>query len=117
MSYDVDNVFARILRGEIPSERVYEDQEFVAFHDISPVAQTHILVIPRAQMLGSPAELSKDDVEWVGRMVLVAVSIAEEHGLNKSGYRLVMNSGSDAGQAVAHIHMHLVGGAELGPIA
>ena len=117
MAYDPDNVFARILRGEVPSDRVYEDQEFVAFRDIAPLAPTHVVLIPRGQPPASPAELSEDDVAWVGRMVLAATRIAVQEGLAESGYRLVMNSGSDSGQAVDHIHMHIVGGGELGPLA
>ncbi len=117
MAYDPDNVFARILRGEVPSDRVYEDQEFVAFRDIAPLAPTHVVLIPRGQPPASPAELSEDDVAWVGRMVLAATRIAAQEGLAESGYRLVMNSGSDSGQAVDHIHMHIVGGGELGPLA
>ncbi len=117
MAYDPDNVFARILRGEVPSDRVYEDDEFVAFRDITPLAPAHVVLIPRGQPPGSPAELSEEDAAWVGRMVLAATRIAAREGLAGAGYRLVMNSGPDAGQAVDHIHMHIVGGGQLGPLA
>jgi len=117
MAYDRDNVFARILRDEVPSDRVYEDQEFVAFRDIAPLAPAHVVLIPRGEPPASPAELSEDDAAWVGRMVLVATRIAAREGLAESGYRLVMNSGPDGGQAVDHIHMHIVGGAQLEPLA
>ncbi len=117
MAYDPDNVFARILRDEIPSDRVYEDAEFVAFRDIAPAAPAHIVVIPRGQPPRSPAELSEADADWVGRMVVVAARVAAEQGLAEGGYRLVINSGANAGQAVAHLHLHILGGGALGPVA
>lgn len=115
--YDPSNIFARILRDEIPSDRVYEDSEFIAFHDIAPVAPTHIVLIPRGEPPVGPAGLDEEDVSWAGRMLLVAANIAAEQGLVKDGYRLVFNNGSDAGQAVPHIHLHILGGAQMGPIA
>ena len=115
--YDADNVFARILRDEIPSERVYEDDDFVAFRDIAPAAPAHIVLIPRGEPPASPAGLQASDAGWVGRMVVVATEIAAQQGLAERGYLLVMNSGADAGQAVAHLHLHILGGGELGPIA
>ena len=115
--YDPGNVFARILRDEIPSDRVYEDEDFVAFRDITPAAPAHIVLIPRGEPPTSPAGLQASDAGWVGRMVVVATAIAEQQGLAGRGYRLVLNSGADAGQAVAHLHLHILGGGELGPIA
>ena len=79
--YDPDNVFARILRGEIPSDRVYEDDEFVAFSDINPAAPAHIVVIPRGEPPTEPAGLGEQDSPWVGRMVVAATRIAAEQGL------------------------------------
>lgn len=117
MAYDPQNVFARILRGEIPSDRVYEDDEFIAFRDIAPKAPTHILVIPRGEPPAGPEGLTEADAEWIGRMTVVASRIAREQGLAESGFRLVMNSGADGGQEVPHIHMHVLGGKRLGPIA
>ncbi len=116
MTYDDGNVFAKILRGEIPSSRLYEDDEFIAIRDIEPAAPAHILVIPRMPRTG-PADLRADDAGWVGRMVLVATRIAAEHGLARDGYRLVLNQGADAGQAVPHLHLHVLGGGMLGPFA
>jgi histidine triad (HIT) family protein len=116
MAYDEGNVFARILRGEIRSARVYEDDEFIAIRDIEPAAPTHILVMPRAPRAG-PADLRADDAGWVGRMVLVATRLAAEQGLARDGYRLVLNQGEDAGQAVPHLHLHILGGGALGPFA
>jgi histidine triad (HIT) family protein len=115
-TYDPDNVFAKILRDEIPSERVYEDEEFIAIRDIAPVAPTHVLVIPRAARSG-PAAATDADTFWLGRMLLVATKIAAELGLSEKGYRLVLNEGRDGGKAVPHLHLHLIGGKELGPIA
>ena len=115
--YDRDNVFARILRDEIPSDRVYEDDEFVAFRDINPAAPTHIVLIPRGEPPAGPADLTDADAGWVGRMLVVASRIAAQEGLAEGGYRLVVNNGPDAGQEVQHIHMHILGGGELGPIA
>ena len=115
--YEADNVFARILRGEIPSDRVYEDGEFVAFRDVSPVAPVHIVVIPRGEPPTGPGGLVSGDAGWAGRMLVAASRIAAEQGLAGRGYRLVLNEGADAGQTVPHIHLHILGGAPLGPLA
>ena len=117
MPYDPNNVFARILRDEIPSTRVYEDDEFIAFRDISPAAPTHILVIPRRHGVTGPADLGDDDTGWVGRMVVIATRIAAQEGLDASGYRLLFNNGADAGQEVAHLHLHILGGKRLSTLA
>lgn len=113
MPYDPENIFARILRDEIPSTRVYEDDEFVAIRDVAPAAPTHILVLPRHQGVTGPADLVETDAPWVGRMVLVATRVAREQGLDADGYRLVMNWGRDAGQTVAHLHLHVLGGRSM----
>jgi histidine triad (HIT) family protein len=117
MPYDPNNVFARILRDEIPSSRVYEDDEFIAFRDIEPAAPVHILVIPRLREVRGASDLESTDAEWMGRMMLVATRIASDFGLDASGYRLVLNDGADAGQAVPHLHLHILGGGRLGPFA
>ncbi len=115
--YDSSNVFARILRDEIPSDRVYEDDEFIAFRDINPAASTHIVLIPRGEPPAGPVGLEDGDAAWAGRMLVVASRIATQEGLDEGGYRLVVNNGQDAGQEVPHLHMHILGGGELGPIA
>ena len=112
MPYDPDNIFARIIRDELPSTRVYEDEEFIAIRDIEPLAPTHILVMPKGGGTAGPADLLDADAAWVGRMVLLATRLARDEGL-ADGYRLVMNCGADAGQAVPHLHMHLLGGRSL----
>ena len=116
-SYDRDNIFAKILRDEIPSERVYEDDEFVAFRDIEPAAPTHVLLIPRGEAPTGPQRLSEAHEAMIGRMTVTATRIARELGLEDGGYRLVLNNGADAGQTVYHLHMHILGGARLGPVA
>jgi len=116
VAYDPDNVFARILRGEIPSDRVYEDQEFVAFRDIRPAAPTHVLVIPRREVTGAAA-LTDADAGWSGRMLVLATTIARDLGLAERGYRLVMNCGPEGGQEVPHLHLHILGGKRLGAFA
>lgn len=114
MAYDPDNVFAKILRGEIPSTRVHEDAEFIAIRDVSPQAPTHILVIPRGDGPLGPADLDDRDAPWVGRMVVLGARIAREQGLAADGYRLVFNCGRDGGQTVPHLHLHVLGGRALG---
>lgn len=114
--YDPQNVFAKILRDEVPSDRVYEDLEFVAFRDIAPQAPTHIVVIPRGEPPTAPAELQESDADMVGRLVVTAARIAEQQGLAERGYRLVLNSGPDGGQTVPHLHLHILGGRPLGPL-
>jgi histidine triad (HIT) family protein len=116
-TYDRDNVFARILRGEIPSDRVYEDGEFVAFRDIAPAAPVHVVLIPRGEPPSSLVGLAEGDAGWAGRMLVAASRAAERLGLAEGGYRVVFNSGRDAGQVVPHIHLHILGGGDLGPVA
>lgn len=116
-AYDPSNVFARILRDEIPSDRVYEDAEFIAFRDIDPKAPTHILVIRRGEAPVSTAAIEDGDAEWLGRMVVVARKVAADLGLAEDGYRLVINSGRNAHQEVPHLHLHILGGGDLGPMA
>ncbi len=115
--YDPDNIFARILRGEIPSDRVHEDDDFIAFRDIAPQAPVHIVLIPRGEPPTSPAGIDASWGQLGGRMLRVAAEIARAQGLERGGYRLVLNCGPDAGQTVPHLHLHLLGGAPLGPLA
>lgn len=104
-----DCIFCKIVRGEIPCSRVYEDEHFVAFDDISPQAPVHVLIVPR-EHIETLEDLTADHALLVGRSVLAAQSIARARGLASNGYRLVYNCGKDAGQAVFHIHLHLLGG-------
>lgn len=114
--YDPQNIFARILRGEIPSKRLYEDDFAIAFHDINPQAPIHVLVIPRGPWR-SWADFSANaaDAEIAG-FVRAVGKVAHDLGLEESGYRLLANAGLDAHQEVPHLHVHLFGGKPLGPM-
>ncbi len=105
-------IFCRIVAGEIPAKIVREDEETVAFRDIDPRAPVHVLVIPRRH-IASVNELEASDAELVGRLYLAAKEVARAEGVEESGYRLVMNTGPDAGQSVDHIHLHVLGGRDL----
>jgi len=105
-------IFCQIAAGEIPSEFIYEDDEFVAFNDIHPQTPVHILIIPRKHIV-SIAELVDEDVPLIGRMMSVSKRIAEDAGVAEKGYRLVINTGADGGQVIMHIHMHLLGGLKM----
>ena len=114
--YDDGNIFARILRGEIPAKTVYEDQHALAFHDINPAAPTHILVIPkRAYVSWDDFSERASDAEIAGFTRAVG-TVAREAGLVGQGYRLLANTGRDAGQEVPHLHVHIFGGRRLGPM-
>ncbi len=103
-------LFCRIVSGEIPCDRVYEDDEVLAFKDIAPQAPMHVLVIPKKHLRGPEAAEEADD-RLIGRMMRVANSIAQEAGLPH--YRLIHNNGAEAGQTVFHLHMHVLGGRPL----
>ena len=104
-----DCIFCKIAAGEIPSKKVYENDEMVVFEDLNKVAPFHYLIIPRKH-IASILELEEEDVGLIGRMIHKAKDLAVETGLDKSGFRLVINTGKDAGQAVHHTHIHLIGG-------
>ena len=106
-------LFEKIIAGEIPADIVYQDEHAVAFRDINPTAPTHVLVIPR-KPIPSLAQASDEDMELLGRVLLVARDVARQEGVDGSGYRLVLNTGADAGQEVMHMHFHLLGGRGLG---
>ena len=106
-------IFCDIVDGKIPSRKAYEDDSVVAFHDVSPQAPTHILVVPRKHVT-SLNDLQPQDDAVVGSMVRRARDLAREMGLAERGYRLVFNCGDDAGYSVYHIHLHLLGGRKLG---
>ena len=114
--YDPTNIFARILRDEIPSSRVYEDDWAIAFHDIAPQAATHILVIPRGAYVSWDDFSAKASAEEIAGFVRAVGTVARQQGLVAPGYRLLANTGQDGGQEVPHLHVHLFGGAWLGPM-
>ena len=107
-----DCIFCKIASGEIPSDRVYEDDRLVAFRDLNPQAPTHILVIPKKH-LSTLLDAELEDVDLLGRLQIAAVEIARDEGLDEDGFRLVTNCLEGAGQSVFHIHVHLLGGRPL----
>jgi histidine triad (HIT) family protein len=107
-----DCVFCKIAAGEIPVKILYRDDEVFAFPDINPITPVHILVLP-VKHIASLAEMPDAETPLVGKMVRVANQLAREQGIAKSGYRLTINSGADAGQLVPHLHIHLMGGRHL----
>lgn len=114
--YDSNNIFARILRGEIPSRRVFENEYAVAFHDIAPQAPIHVLVIPRGPYISVADFTAKaSEAEIVGFFRAVG-EVARQLGLEAPGYRILANMGEDAGQEVPHFHVHLFGGRKMGPM-
>ena len=108
-----DTVFGMILRGEIPADIVYEDEMAVAFRDIDPQAEVHVLVIPR-EPIRSLAHASAEHRELLGRLLGVCAAVAVEEGIAESGYRVVANIGGDGGQSVDHLHFHVLGGRSMG---
>ena len=108
-----DCIFCKIVKGEIPSEKVYEDDEVLAFKDINPAAPIHILVIPKKHIT-SLAEMEDGDEKIVGKIYKVINEIAEQLGVKENGYRVIVNCGKDGGQEVGHLHFHLLAGTQLG---
>ena len=107
-----DCLFCKIVAGDIPATIVYQDDRAVAFADINPQAPTHVLVIPRAHVVNAATVVEADE-PVVGHLVRVAAQVAAEQGLNQSGFRLVFNAGPDAGEAVKHLHLHVLGGRKM----
>ncbi len=105
-------IFQRIASGEIPANIVHQDDDVLAFHDINPQAPVHILIVPK-RVIPRMGEAQDEDAGLLGRLLLAARDIAKAQGLDRSGYRLVVNHGPDAGESVPHLHMHLLGGRPL----
>ena len=112
--YDPGNIFARILRGEIPCKRVAEDDHALAFHDIAPQAPVHVLVIPKGPWVSAADFHAAAPEAAIAGFWRLAARVARELGLEERGYRILSNMGEDAGQEVAHFHVHLFGGRRLG---
>ena len=106
------SIFEKILIGEIRSEIIYEDDFVFAINDINPIARIHILVIPKKK-IDTLNQMNEEDTTLLGHMILVAKNLAKEQKIDDTGYRILMNTNSDAGQTVYHIHLHLIGGEEL----
>ena len=107
-----DCLFCKIRDGEIPGDMVYEDDDVIAFRDVNPQASTHILIIP-IKHIATINDLEDEDSARIGSMVLVAKKLAADEGIEEDGYRLVLNCNEAAGQAVFHIHLHLIGGRSM----
>lgn len=116
LPYDDNNIFARILRGELPSKTVFEDDFALAFHDINPQAPLHILVIPKGAYVSWDDFSDRASADEIAGFVRAVGTVAREHGLVAPGYRLLANIGGDGHQEVPHLHVHLFGGKPLGPM-
>jgi diadenosine tetraphosphate (Ap4A) HIT family hydrolase len=114
MSYDTNNIFARILRGEIPCKKIYEDAHVLAFHDINPQAPTHVLVIPKGAYVSFDDFSSNAPDAEIAAFVRAAGQVARDLGVAESGYRILANHGVDAHQEVPHFHLHIFAGRKLG---
>jgi len=110
-----DTLFSKIIRKEIPSDMVYQDELVTAFRDITPKAPTHILIVPN-KVIPTVDDVTTEDELTLGRLFVVAAKLAREEGISEDGYRLVVNCREFGGQEVYHLHMHLIGGARLGHI-
>ena len=116
MSYDDQNIFAKILRGEIPCDKVFEDDHVLAFNEITPQAPTHILVIPKGAYISIDDFGRNASAEEIKAFYAAIDTITEEKNLKESGFRCIANTGLNGGQEVPHYHMHILGGKALGPM-
>jgi diadenosine tetraphosphate (Ap4A) HIT family hydrolase len=114
--YDDSNVFAKILRGELPCRKVYEDEFALAFHDINPLAPVHILVIPKGAYVSWDDFSAQASEAEIAGFVRAVGKVARDAGMAVQGYRLLANTGKRAGQEVPHLHLHIFGGQPLGPM-
>jgi histidine triad (HIT) family protein len=110
-----DCIFCRIVAGEIPATKVYEDEHVIAFHDIQPQAPVHLLFIPKQHVMGVN-DLQENQFNLIGSMFAAMKQVASDEGLAETGYRIITNNGKDSGQVVFHLHFHLLGGKLLGPL-
>lgn len=112
--HDPDCIFCKIIQGQIPSQKVYEDEELFAFRDINPWAPVHFLIVPKKHV-PSMAQVRAEDAPWLGKMMALAPELAHKEGCNPypdGGFRIVINTGKEGGQEVSHLHMHVIGGAK-----
>jgi len=108
----MDCTFCNIISGKIPGDMIYQDRDLVAFRDINPATRVHILIVPRKH-IESVNDVSASDQTVLGKLIITAKKIAEHMGITDSGYKLVINTGKDAGQMVLHLHVHLLGGEDM----
>lgn len=116
MSYDNDNIFAKILRGDIPCDKVYEDRYALAFNDVNPQAPVHVLVIPKGGYVSADDFTATAPDDEIAGFFKAVGQVARQLGLPKNGFRILANHGPDAGQEVPHFHVHIFGGDRLGPM-
>jgi diadenosine tetraphosphate (Ap4A) HIT family hydrolase len=116
MTYDPNNIFAKIIRGEIQAKKIYEDENILAFHDISKAAPTHALVIPKGAFKNFPDFVANETPEKISNFFKKVSEIATLLAADKSGFRLISNIGSDAHQTVPHFHVHILAGKKMGPL-
>jgi diadenosine tetraphosphate (Ap4A) HIT family hydrolase len=114
MTYDTNNVFAKIIRGEIPGRKVLEDDQVLAIHDIAAAAPVHVLVMPKGEYVSFDDFARNAPPEIQAHFFKAITEVARKTGVEKTGYRLITNHGADASQSVPHFHMHLIGGRALG---
>ena len=108
----MSDIFCKIIRKEIPSQIVMENEDWIAFHDIHPKAPVHVLIVPRKHIAGV-ADLEAEDVELAGRLLLATRLVAEKMGIAQSGFRVIISHGEHGGQEVPHLHLHVLGGKKL----
>lgn len=108
-------LFEKIIAGQLPAQIVFQDERVTAFRDINPQAPVHILIVPN-KPIPTAADVAPEDEAVLGYLFIVARRVAEDLGIARSGYRLIVNCGNDGGQEIMHLHMHLVGGHRLGPM-
>lgn len=116
MAYDSENIFAKILRGEIPCNKIFEDEFALAFHDINPQAPVHVLVIPKGEYVSMDDFTAKAPGELIAGFFRAVGTVARQLELVAPGYRTLANAGDDAHQEVPHLHIHIFGGRRLGPM-
>lgn len=110
-----DTIFSKIIHKEIPADIVYEDEQVTAFRDISPQAPTHILIVTN-KAIPTVNDVTEEDESLLGRLFTVAAEVARREGIDRKGYRLIVNCGEHGGQEVPHLHLHILGGRPLGPM-
>ena len=116
MIYDKNNIFAKIIRGEIPAKKVYEDENILAFYDISKASPIHVLVIPKGEFIDFVDFVSKENPQKVANFFQKIAKISQDLKIIDAGFRLITNNGSDAHQTVKHFHVHILAGKKLGPL-
>lgn len=116
MTYDENNIFAKIIKGEIPCDKVYEDDFTLAFNDISPSAPVHVLVLPKGKYVSWNDFSQKASNEEITALHKAVFKVAEKTNITQTGYRVISNCGSNGGQEVPHLHLHVLGGKDIGPL-